>query len=312
MAEGERDASATSRLIASACAHQPPAHFAILDGALYDNMPALLAGYRLRGRPLFLEAGDADAVASGPFLIPLDSADQISAVISLVGQGRTPVVWSWPDGEQALYRHLRTLNMASTPAEHDIDDDAASEAEWTGSEGVPGMVVVFRHWDPHVLTRLSPLLRSEQVARLIGKATGICFVSNDGSVQAILPPPDGTVPKSGILTFDQPQVAALAQSRLHESRLNIFSYLRETAAEELRDTDDAALYAIIVEAEVSGSRIGLVSEYAQGLWAYLHVLTAGETSRSQEVRQHFYKAAEDPEVTLRIVLDEVLAELERG
>ncbi len=164
----------------------------------------LLASYRLRGRSLFLEAGDTDAVASGPFLIPLDADDQINAVVSLAGQCRPPVIWSWPDGEQALYRHLRKNNLVEIPHEPELDDPSDEDYE----------AVIFRHWEPYVLALMLPVMTQLQQARFLGAATGIAF--DEHAVDGIrLSPFEGNLlPQGGrMLRFDA------SQSRVIETRV---------------------------------------------------------------------------------------------
>jgi hypothetical protein len=89
-------------------------------------------------------------------------------------------------------------------------------------------------------------------------------------------------------------------------------YLRDVANDYVEDMSDAELNREIEKAVFIGDRIGLESEYAHGLWAFLHVITDGETTRSYEIRQHFYKAMQDPEVVLKQILDDVLEQLGKG
>ncbi len=301
-----------STLIAAAFAHLPPDRFAVLDGALYDDLPATLARSGVRAQPLFLEAGNAGAVASGPFLAPLDTPEQIAALTALVAGHRLPVIWSWARGQAALYRHLRTINIADVPIERDIDEDA-DDPEWDGQRAPSRRTVVFRHWDSDVLVKVQPLLDPGQSARLLGASAGVSYLpfhsTGDAAVSWLMPT-DSTPPATGVISFSADQFAALSNSRLLESRRNIMTYLRETAAEDLEGVADPELYAMVVEAEVAGNVIGLKSEHAHGLWAFLHVITGGESSQSRDIRQHFYKAAEDPEIVLKQVLDDVMAELD--
>ena len=282
----------------------------MLDGGLFDDLPATLAQQGIGGRPLFLEAGDAAAVASGPFLVPLGTPRQAEALLSLLGAGRTPVIWSWARGEAALYRHLRTLNLVDVPVEQDIDDD--DEPDQDERPAPRRRSVIFRHWDPNVLAQVQPLLDPVQKARLLGDASGLAYLPEASATRE----PrigwltsDGAAKPPGMLAFSEMQFAALTDTRIQESRHNIMAYLRDSAAEDLAEVSDAELYAMVVQAEASGNVIGLRSEHAHGLWAFLHVITGGESSQSREIRQHFYKAAEEPELVLQQVLDAVLAEL---
>jgi hypothetical protein len=191
----------------------------------------------------------------------------------------------------------------------DEDDQLADDAEVDALEKAPEEPVVFRHWDPEVLAVLLPLLLPEQMARLCGAANGLAYFSGHAAAPTVVAHNPVVMPSpQGQLGFTVVQMEMLSANRMTASRRAIASYLRETVPEDVNDLDDSALYAIIVEAEVSGNLIGLQSEHAHGLWAFLHVVTGGVSSRSPEIRQHFYKAADDPELVLRQLLDEVRAQ----
>lgn len=161
--------TAAGRLIAQSMATMPADLFAIVDGALFDNLPALMSRYRLRGRALFLEGGDADTVRSGPFLVPLDSDPQITATIAIIDHGRMPVIWSWQYGEPALYRHLRKQNLVEIPKDPVQSDVADASANGQHES------VIYRHWDPSVLAMTLPVLTPAQRARFQGLAFGLVF-----------------------------------------------------------------------------------------------------------------------------------------
>ncbi len=281
----------------------------MLDGALHDDLPMALERHGIRARPLFLEAGDASAVASGPFLIPLDSDGQIAGLQAVIGAARAPVIWSWLQGEASLYRHLRTLNLVDVPIEQDIDDDDADPDD----RPVPRRrSVLFRHWDPNVLAQVQSLLDPTQKARLLGVAAGLAYLpeasaAHTADIGWLMT--EGMAKPPGMLAFTEVQFAALTDTRIQESRRNIMAYLRETAAEDLAEISDPELHAMVVQAEASGNVIGLRSEHAHGLWAFLDVINGGESSQWREVRQYFYRAAEERELVMQQVLDAVLAEL---
>lgn len=125
----------------------------------------------LRGH-IYLEGGDPAARAADGHIVPLHEARDLRAAIAIAREPGALVIWSWPKGEKALYRHLRTLNLVQIP------NEARAEAEAEG-EDVSGMpsyeTVLFRHWDPNVLGGLLPLLEGPQQARFLGAATGLAF-----------------------------------------------------------------------------------------------------------------------------------------
>jgi hypothetical protein len=300
----------TARLIAEARSKMQPELFALLDGALFDDMARLLANYEIRGRPLFLEAGDADAVASGPFLIPLDSAGQVTAVIALVGNGRAPVIWSWPAGEPSLYRHLRTLNMAQIP--RTVADDDPPDASTPVKTPTPMMAVIFRHWDPNVLALMLPQFTDEQRPRFFGLATSLAFQSrHDADASIAAHPANDTTRPGGMLVFSAEQLAAMSRFRVDLSYRRIKAYLRHIDPELVDRFDEPSLLAQIDQADRSGRALGLVSEQSLGKWTYLHLATGGAISAGDPVREAFQQSNAPPHETLDDLYDVMIAEFER-
>jgi hypothetical protein len=285
---------------------------AVIDGGKFDDVARLLLEAGLSGRPLYLEGGDPAARAAAGHLVPLYEARDLRAAIAL---GRGPgalVIWSWPKGEMALYRHLRTLNLVKIPNEARAEAEAEGEGE--DVSGMPAYeTVLFRHWDPNVLGTLLPLLEGPQQARFLGAAGGLAFDATDIGRMVAAPRPSGLPPPTpGMLQFSEGQLEAFVERRDDDFHRKIMLYLRDAAPEYLEEHDDAALYAVVSEAVASGDALGLESEYSHGLWAYLHVITDGETTRSKEIRRHFYNAKDDPEKVLEALIADVQAELDQG
>jgi hypothetical protein len=209
--------SPTVRVIRRARESILPDHFAVVDGALFANSALSFASAGLKGRPIFLEAGDADAVASGPFLIPLDTDEQVRKLVEVIGDGRAPVIWSWQYGEQALYRHLRTLNAVSIPVEQGIDDDEAHEAEWTGAETPAVATVLVRHWDPDVLVAMQQVWRPGHVARVLGPSGVVAYLPERSDVTVLQLAEGAYAAEPGLLTFTRAQ---MDHNKTHRSRPN--------------------------------------------------------------------------------------------
>lgn len=153
----------------------PPERFAVVDGARFDDLPAALKEAGLGGRPLYLEGTDASAVASGPHLVVLDTPHRARRLIDLIGALSAAVFWSWPAGTDALYRHLRTLNVARVARTH-----------WpTGPDDFETML--FRHGDPDVIGLMVEVMDAGQRATLLGDSAGIAFSSPKlGGVRSLM------------------------------------------------------------------------------------------------------------------------------
>ncbi|KPF71041.1 hypothetical protein IP69_08155 [Bosea sp. AAP35] len=271
----------------------PPDWYAVVDGALFVDLAADLAIHGLGGRPLFLEAGDAAAVSSGPFLISLSRADDIDRLRAMNAGRAAPVFWSWPSGEPALFRHLRTLNLVEIPdRQRETPDAPAYEA------------VVFRHWDTVVLGAMMPLLRPGQMARLLGAAAGVCF---GGGSLAAFAGPEAVAADTGMLRFSPDQIARLNLGRVAASRQRIASYLREAAPVETGTMDAAQLQALIVHGENTGRALGLGSERALGKWTYMIAVTDGAVAEGPTMGQVFAGSGLAPDDTLDAVFAEMVA-----
>src|SRR5262249_38934163 len=100
---------------AEAAVHVPGPVFAAVDGAQFDDLPALLKEAGLPHRSLFLGHADEAAEKVGPWFVDLTPGGAAEKLGALIGDRPAAVLWSCSSGEAALYRHLRGLNMAVVP-----------------------------------------------------------------------------------------------------------------------------------------------------------------------------------------------------
>lgn len=151
--------------------------FAVVDGAHFDDLPSEIRAFGLTSRALYHDAADAAGIAAGPHLVPVPDDTAIDNVVAFVGDRPAAVFWSWPDGEDALYRHLRKLNRVEIP----LDTGAYGPEEFEP--------VLFRHADPNVLAAVLPILELEQFGELLGAARGLVMVAPDLGGLKIVPRP---------------------------------------------------------------------------------------------------------------------------
>ena len=193
--------------------------YAVMDGAQFDDLPAELAARGLSFRPLYLDRGESERERAALQLVslgePSGAAGAIDAVLELTASRPATVFWECPAGPDAIYRHLRTINMALIPKGTDADEadgaaastaetevivprqdgsryglsaapnagaasvfpPASAEPEESGSEaaGETHEFVLFRHGDANVMAQVLPALNGAQFARLLGPATAISF-----------------------------------------------------------------------------------------------------------------------------------------
>lgn len=123
--------------------------FAVLDGAVFDDLSDRLAAFGLEARPLLRDAPGGAVQREGPWLLALGQDPKRRAAllaIMAVASGRAGVIWATDAGEVALYAHLRSLNQVSLPS---------------------GERVFFRYADPNVMNAVLPLLDAGQAARML-------------------------------------------------------------------------------------------------------------------------------------------------
>jgi hypothetical protein len=230
-------------------------------------------------------------------------ARDLRAAIAIGREPGALVIWSWPKGEMALYRHLRTLNLVQIPNEA----KAEAEAEGEDVSDMPSFeTVLFRHWDPNVLGGLLPLLDRPQQARFLGAATGLAFQPPDGAGPFAAARPLGLpLPAPGMLRFSPEQIAGVTAGRMHASRLKVLRYLEEVDPGSLDGLPSQARLQRAMDYERSGDAHGLVSESAHMKWAYLNSISDGEIARSPETMDFFRHRTDHPDVVINVLLDEL-------
>jgi Domain of unknown function (DUF4123) len=146
-------------------AAMPGPRFAVLDGALYADLPGELTDRSVAAISLFRDHPDHDVENAGPWMVSLDVPEAINEVLelSLGANQASGVFWSCPGGEAVLLQHLRTINMVLLPSP-DLGSHRA---------------VMFRHWDPNVLAMVLGVLDKAQLREFIGPAETLVFDAPD-------------------------------------------------------------------------------------------------------------------------------------
>jgi hypothetical protein len=240
--------------------------YMVADGARHPRLAEGLAARGLAARPLWLEYDESGVQENGPWLCRLETPFAVEDALNVLGPGPQAVFWLWKAGEQALFRHLRHLNLVEIPLEEPPEEGPAHET------------VLFRHQDPEVLAPILPLLDADQKARLFGVAEGVVFNSLDfgglAAVSAPSPfrPPD---PTRRLLRFSPEQMAGIQAAREARSRRRIEAYVNDACGRKVEAT-------ALEQALQEGCAVGLRRERSLGLWAWLWVSTNGQTARDPE------------------------------
>jgi hypothetical protein len=259
----------------------PEPSFAILDGGHFDDLQDELADAGINSRSLFLPGGDADMLRDGPWLVSLTDRSIRAHIEGLAVEKPCAVFWSCPDGEQALWQHLRSINEIMIPDDRIAGND--------GKSGTPVKYerVLFRHWDPNVLGSLLPLLHAEQFARVFGPATGILMNATDyGGLKRAPRPNDLPSPKPGLLQIEPEQIDSLKEAMLHSSRLRIARYLKGNVPPHFSGTTDSYFWGVTLASEETADELGIRTERGRARWSYVMMLSDGKAAGAPEVRNY--------------------------
>ena len=279
--------------------------FAVVDGGLYDDLPGLLRREGLMARSLFLDHADAEAERAGPWLVSLAQSEGApDAVFALVGGRPAVVFWSCEDGEMALHRHLRTLNLARIPAWA-----AAGEAA-PRNEVKPDRyeTVTFRHWDPSVLGALLPALDATQFRRIIGPADEMALWTEDhGGLKRVVPDPAWPAAPAGLRPIETNQIQLLTPRRGIAAQRRIALYLRDVALEQTKGVSDDGLLHQVRYSEEVGQRLGLRTERANAQWAYLMVVSKGAVANQPEITRFIRESGQSPDHQVDAAMRQLIA-----
>lgn len=268
----------------------PREWFATVDGALVPGLAGRLSELGLVCRPLYIEGADAEAVTNGPWLVWTPEPRSVARLLSLTGDGPSPVFWSWREGADSLYRHLRRKAMVHLP----LDDGRKP----------PWEPVLFRHADPNALAIVLPVLTPEQQSSFLGPALALAFWSPDACGLVAVRRPEGLLPvERQTLRFTAEQYAAIEANRVVRNRRRVMSYLRRVAASVVGAWSEDELWRSACEAEEAGRKVGLRTEYSHWLWGYLWVLSG--RSMPSEILNMLKGGGDNTDEVLRSSIDAV-------
>lgn len=257
---------------------QFPRHwYAVVDGAHFPDLPALLKLRRLEACPLYLEAADGAGVAAGPHLVALPTRDEVRVLLETLEGRPAATFWSWPGNFGGLRHHLRGLTLVEIPNERR-----------TGPGDLAYETVLFRHWDPNVLAVTLPILTVEQHRRFYGNAAGLIFrVHESCGVTSGRRPEALSTKQRGMLRFEAEQIREITAQRVAASHDKIAKYLREVAPQRTGGMEDSALRAEIGRCDRHARELGLTSERDIGRWAFLELLAGYDAESGNALRAMF-------------------------
>lgn len=271
--------------------------FAVIDGALFDDLPGQLESAGILCRSLFLGQTSTEMAQAGPWLVPLNDTRTRAHMEELANQQPCTVFWSCQRGEMALWKHLRTINEILVP-----DDRAAQPA--TPDQPIKYERVLFRHWDPNVLGSILPVLSAPQFACFFGPAEAVLMNAIDyGGIKLALHTDDLPPASKSPLRITPEQIEALKGVMMQYSRKRIRSYLGNVARREVEVLGQGRVDEIIRDSEWTGTELlGLKTEQAHGRWAYIMVRTNGRALEQPGLREWITDGAGLPDAKIKVFL----------
>ena len=279
--------------------------YAVLDGAQFDDLPAMLFDNDFAHKPLYLDMGSEkrDIALTAPQLVRFDTwnywendktaQERLERLLSLLPQTCAAVFWEYEGDSKLLYRHLRTINNIMVPRDEDtppMPDPLDPEGETFGNTEFHEQVL-FRHADANVMAQVLPEMDELQLGRILGPAKAVIFAPTedwgDGAISFEAPELSKQTLaeiKRKPLQLNKPTMDRIGNKNLMGSRRKIVRYLRKVAKDETADMSDDALYKVVLKCEKTGNELGLKSEKTHGTYAYLAVLTNGMTLTDPEVK----------------------------
>jgi hypothetical protein len=274
--------------------------FAVLDGGQFDDLEDELADVGIEARSLFLRGGDEEIRRDGPWLVALDNPETYAAIEELALEKPCAVFWSCLEGEQVLWKHLRSLNEILIPDTR-FADNIGMRPPATHER------VLFRHWDPE---GLAPVLRQadiEQFARLLGPAQMILMnAPGDGGLVRAPRKQNLPRPPTGPLTLRAEQLEAIDNRSRKEYCSRMSAVLREMAPEETSRMSEAQLDELVLRYEASGNRLGLFQERSLSIWGFLMLTTGEKFENSPDIREFVVNGPGTPDENVETLLDQMV------
>ncbi|MFQ6554307.1 DUF4123 domain-containing protein [Aestuariibius insulae] len=284
--------------------------FAVLDGAQFDNLPDALREGKFVARSLYLDRGEnnPEQVITAPHLVVLDEtahnpalrppAETVPALLDLIKDSPAAVFWKCPAGQEALFKHLRGINMVRLPRTEPGSDEDTHET------------VLFRHADANALVQVAAVLHPPQIARLLGPAeTAILFPEpewRDGEGLVDIGRVDA-IPPIGLLTLDATQRDRIADGRAESTIRRTKGYLRRHLPPPLSEMPEADLDMVARRSRKSGAALGIRSAGGHRRWAYLMAVTEGRAADDPQVRAFLTDPASRPDDQVRLAMRETIA-----
>jgi hypothetical protein len=295
---------------------------AVLDGAQFDDLPAMLVDGNFVHRSLYRDDGSLsiDAEKTAPRMVRLDRDRQdasgddfthsgpihdrlLERLFDLVGGRPAAVFWACSKGADVLYRHLRTINVVMFP---DMSAPLANRALVDAGSGHER--VLFRHSDANVMAQVMPSLTPANVARVLGPSEQIVFVPDDDWNERPMTArrTDG-LPQApaGFLRLSRTEAEAIEQRQTLRSQRRIVRYLRDVAPNYAARMDGVELNDFVEKEIGKAKAFGVCREDMIGRWTFMQLTSGADLSKDRHVRRAMtdQSLSETPDERVQILFD---------
>ncbi|MBP1853434.1 hypothetical protein [Rhizobium halophytocola] len=240
-------------------------------------------------------------------------AERLRQILDVIDDRPGAVFWVTDRSVTAetLSRHLRRINQMLVARK-----DAPRTVRRPGGVAMAHAYerVIFRHADPNVMIQVVPALEPEQVARLLGPAALLFFAPEPewgGGLKRIRHPGSAVSPAPGPFRLDIRQVEGIEEARRAANLTRRVDYLRQTCPSETQDVSEDQLREHIRVSEVSGTRLGLVSEGAHCRWAFVMCKTGGRVLHNREALRFIAREGKSPDDQMRAFMSGIAGAMAR-
>ncbi|MEI4482811.1 MULTISPECIES: DUF4123 domain-containing protein [unclassified Phyllobacterium] len=294
------DAENTARTFRAALDTLASPLFAVLDGSHFDDLEDELADAGISSRSLFLRGGDEDIRRDGPWMVALNDRRTRNHIEELAIERPCAVFWSCPEGEQALWQHLRSINEVLIPDTRIPNND--------GDLGKPVKYerALFRHWDPNVLAPIARLFDVKQFAYLFGPAESIFMNAADNGGLTCVPRPEG-LPKAtrGTLTIYADQLETIEARHQASYCHRMSKNLRDMAPHDTATMSEQELNSRVLRYELSGNKLGLTQERSLSIWGYMMLASGDQFEHQPKIRAFLLSGPGTPDENVETLLHQM-------
>ncbi|MEP7455228.1 DUF4123 domain-containing protein [Phyllobacterium sp. SB3] len=294
------NAETTARTFRAVLDRLPRPLFAVLDGGHFDDLEDELADVGISSRSLFLKGGNEDIRREGPWLVALNNRRAYDQIEELALAKPCAVFWSCPEGEQALWQHLRSINEVLIPDNRIRNND--------GHSGKPIKYerVLFRHWDSNVLAPIVRLFDVRQFAYLFGPAETIFMNAVDNGGLTRVPRPEGlpTAPR-GTLTIYADQLETIEARHEASYCQRMSKHLRDMAPHETATMSEQELNDRVLRYEQSGNKLGLTQERSLSIWGYMMLASGDQFEHQPKIRAFLHSGPGTPDENVETLLHQM-------